>query len=83
MNEVGVLIKKRRKVVNITQQVLAKKIGVKSSQYISNAERGISPLATKYIRKVAKALKLDVNKVLVAVVNDYRKKVKLEVLKTR
>ena len=56
--ELGELIKKKRKANNLTQSQLAKKVKLNTSQFISNIERGISPIPHNKVDIFAKKLKI-------------------------
>lgn len=59
---VSELIKKARIAKKITQQSLADKFKFKSSQFVSNWERGISVPSITMAKKMCEILKIDKNK---------------------
>jgi len=52
----GKIIKEARERVGLTQAQLAAKLGYKSAQFISNAERSICELPKAQFKKLAKAI---------------------------
>lgn len=53
------LIRDKREKVKMSQSDLSKKLKKTSSQFISNFERGFSPLPIKKLKEIARVLKID------------------------
>ncbi|MCX6112673.1 MAG: helix-turn-helix transcriptional regulator [Proteobacteria bacterium] len=58
---VGNFIKKRRSVLKLTQKQLSDSLGFKTSQFISNLERGIAEIPPSRIKDFAEVLQMDNN----------------------
>lgn len=74
----GKLIRQLRSKASLTQTQLAKKLGHKSGQFISNVERGVSNVPIQSFTSLSKCLKLNASgqkKLLCALVDDYRIKI--------
>ncbi len=65
------LIKTRREEKGVTQNELAKKIGYAHAQFISNFERGYSPLPLKKLYKIRKILSIDEIKLEETLIEDF------------
>jgi len=57
-------IKQRRIDKGLTQAEVAKVLGYKNAQFVSNIERGVAGPPPKHIRKLIKLLDLDKNMVM-------------------
>ncbi len=57
--KVSQLIKERRQSLNISQEKLAKMLGVGTGQFISNIERGLCPMPKRKLKRVCRCLLLD------------------------
>jgi transcriptional regulator with XRE-family HTH domain len=58
---VGDFIKKRRAVLKLTQKELSGSLGFKTSQFISNLERGIAEIPPSRIKDLAGILQVEAN----------------------
>ena len=58
---VGNFIKKRREFLKLTQRQLSDSLGFKTSQFISNLERGIAEIPPSRVKDFAEALQMDNN----------------------
>lgn len=76
MTHIGHLIKQKRMEVGISQKDLGETIGFQGGQYISNLERGKCTFPPSYIAKLSKALRLDSEAIIRAMVADCRDKLK-------
>jgi len=57
----GKFIKKRRTALNLTQRELASSLGLKTSQFISNIERGIAHIPPSKMNDFASVLQVEVS----------------------
>ena len=55
----GAFLRSKREQKNITQLMLANKLGYQSAQFVSNWERGVSRPPTNRIREIIKVLGID------------------------
>jgi transcriptional regulator with XRE-family HTH domain len=69
--QIGLLISTTRKKRGLTQIELAERSKINSAQYVSNIERGLSPLPSFHVKRVAKVLELPSSKVIGAIIKDY------------
>lgn len=71
--QAGSLIRKKRIELNMSQEVLTRKLGWqgKSTQYLSNCELGKNPFPAKHIGKISSALWLDPSMIIEAMTSDY------------
>ncbi len=77
---VGQFIRTRREAVGLSQKTLGGMMEpAVSTQFISNIERGITSLPTHHINKMAAALKIKPQELLVALEVDYSSKISHEV----
>lgn len=68
---VGNLVKKHRKKLGMSQEKLARSMGYKNGQYISNLERNLSGLPLKEVKTIKKILQIESSDIKLALVNDY------------
>lgn len=54
MTNEGTIWRKAREKSEMSQQDVAEKLGFTSSQYVSNIERGLTTMAKKHYRKLAR-----------------------------
>lgn len=76
MNELGDYLKKMREAAEITQEDLARSIGCKTKQYVSNVERGKCNPALKYVRKWCERINASKQKTMTLLVDQRRDAVK-------
>ena len=83
--EVAQLIKGQRKKLNITQDQLTKKLGWKcrNSQNISNIERGLCQIPSKWIIRLSESLCVNPSEITDAMVSDYKLAIVTEALELR
>jgi transcriptional regulator with XRE-family HTH domain len=72
--KLGDFIKNSREKAGLSQVDIADALGLSSAQYISNIERGVSPLAKKLIVKLAKTLKVDPEKIVDVILSELKDK---------
>lgn len=72
---VGKFLKKRRLSLNISQKLMAQKLGFKTCQLISNIERGVSGIPSSRIKDFAKILELDTKDLLKLIADSKNDKV--------
>lgn len=70
----GNFLKNTREKVGLSQLDVAEAMGLKSAQYLSNIERGVSSLSKTMIPKVARILKVDAEDIVDAILKDIREK---------
>jgi transcriptional regulator with XRE-family HTH domain len=58
---------------NYSQKELAKKLGYRSGQHISNIERGLCKIPTKRLVKLCSALDIKPNTIIPIMVSDFKK----------
>jgi len=63
-----------REKAGLSQLEVSETVGLKSAQYLSNIERGVSSLSKSMIPKVAKALKIRSEDIVDAILKDIREK---------
>lgn len=80
---VSKVLRTSRRKQNLTQQQLAKRLGFKSAQMVSNWERGIACLPIKKINKISKVLDLPKSILVGLMVANYRENLKAQVNKIR
>ena len=73
---IGQLFREKREHLGLTQQVLSKHLGLSSSQYISNIERGLCGPSLDTLVKLSELLRLDPHKLIDSMVDEYRKNLK-------
>jgi len=71
--KLGQLIYKSREKKNLTQQQLADAINT-TAQYLSNIERGVSPMEARKMKRASEFLDVPLSKMINAATQDYRKK---------
>jgi len=71
--KLGQLIYKSREKKNLTQQQLADAINT-TAQYLSNIERGVSPMEALKMKRASEFLDVPLSKMINAATQDYRKK---------
>jgi transcriptional regulator with XRE-family HTH domain len=78
--KLGEFIKTHREKSGLSQLDISDALGLKSAQYVSNIERGVSPLSRGMIQKVARAIKVDsedlVDVILIELKEKYMKALK-------
>jgi transcriptional regulator with XRE-family HTH domain len=67
----SILLKSYREASGLTQVEVSKKLGHKTSQFISNIENGRSLLPDKYIKRIAKLYGCKTEDIVHAKVRDY------------
>jgi transcriptional regulator with XRE-family HTH domain len=67
----GKIIRKARKAAGLSQGDISKKMGWKSSQFISNIERGIAGIPEFQLDRIVKLLNLDRWELYHILMNDY------------
>jgi transcriptional regulator with XRE-family HTH domain len=72
----GYMIRKRRMDLNLNQFEVSKELKLTTSQFISNLERGHSPLPAKMIPALSRILKLNVNTLIKLHIADYEIKLR-------
>lgn len=72
---VGEFIKLRRRLVNLSQEALAKKLGYKNGQYISNVERGLCMFPMDKLYSLSKLLHVDIELIADQYAKDSKEKV--------
>ena len=70
----GNFLKNTREKIGLSQLDVAEAMGLKSAQYLSNIERGVSSLSKTMIPKVARILKVDAEDIVDAILKDIREK---------
>lgn len=73
MNKSGCLIKRKRKLLNLTQMELSIKIGC-SNQHLWNWENGKALTPNTYTQKLCKELKMRRSVLIDYIINDIRNK---------
>jgi len=71
MSKIASIIKEMREKADMTQAVLAEKLGYSSPQFISNVERGICKFPLERIKDFIKHTKGDAAKIRQAYADDY------------
>jgi transcriptional regulator with XRE-family HTH domain len=56
----------------LSQVEVAKAVGYRNGQFVSNVERGICSIPTKNLKKYCSTVKLNVNDAITAILNDYQ-----------
>lgn len=74
-NEVSEMFRIQREKLGFTQLGVAKKLGLSSGQYISCVERGATMPQMRSLYRLAKALKLDEERVIKTYLKVYRAKI--------
>lgn len=77
-NNIATLIRVERRAVGLSQVALSHALGYKNGQLVSNIERGLCSLPLKNIRKAAKVLCMDPEKIKDAMVADYGSRIYVE-----
>lgn len=72
-------LKKRRKNKSMTQADLAKHLGLKSPQFISNTERGRCQWPHTYFKKLSTKLDVDMDILIKLRVKDFKDRLEVEV----
>jgi len=67
MNHLGNFLKERRISNGLTQKDMANRLGLKSSQFVSNIERGIAAIPLRHVESYSKVLNVSANELLVKV----------------
>lgn len=76
---VGMNLKKVRERRGIGQATVARRLGMKTAQSVSNIERGVSPLPITKVRGLAKILGLDPRTITIWMIAEYRRKIELTI----
>lgn len=58
---VGKILKDQRELRNLTQAQVAKLLGYKSAQFVSNWERGLAFPPIKHVKKICRLYGMDIN----------------------
>lgn len=77
--KLGKFIRKRRIELNFSQRDLMFKLGLTSSQSISNVERGLVSLPIKHFKAISIVLKVPVEELVKMHTEDYSRKILKEV----
>lgn len=80
MGQLSDLIKTVRETEGLTQLEVTKKLGF-HPQFISNIERGRCGLPVKYFKKMSKILKINIDVLIRAHVNDYQSSIEKKLIK--
>jgi transcriptional regulator with XRE-family HTH domain len=70
----GKFVKKRRIALDLTQRELASALGLKTSQFISNIERGLAHIPSSKVDEFAKILKVEPSELGVLVTESLKRK---------
>jgi ribosome-binding protein aMBF1 (putative translation factor) len=70
-NHIAEFVKTHRRNVEIDQMRLAKKLGYKNGQFISNVERGLCSIPETKIRLLAMILNVEVSEIIDAMTADF------------
>lgn len=73
MSTLTKIVLTRRKLLNITQYELATKLGFSNGQFASNVERGVCEWPPKYFKKISNLLRLDLDEIIEANMEDHLK----------
>lgn len=73
MSRMGMIIKRARTEMGLSQMDLAREMKLKSAQYISNVERGVSPLAPRWFDYISKRLAIPMNTLKRVYLDDRRR----------
>ena len=80
MSKAGKIIKEKRAELKLSQEDITSFLKFSSPQYISNIERGVSPLPAKHVKKISNLLQIPSQLLENAAIEDlsdkYRKKVR-------
>lgn len=68
---VSKMIRGKRLELGISQHQVAKRIGMKQGQFISNIERDLCALPIKYVQRIGKVLDINADHLVVAIKEDY------------
>ena len=79
MATVGQIVREARVKANLTLEELAKQLGLRSIQYLSEIERDSCSLAPKHYRAVSKTLHVSLEQLIEANVAEYVKQLKQKV----
>ena len=71
MTKFAKVLKAKREERGLTQKELATAIGLTSSQYISNCERGVCPMSPMLVKKCAQVLRVRKEVLISAALEDY------------
>lgn len=77
-NEITAMLIKARKHQGLTQATVARKAGYRSSQYVSNWERGITTPSLKVVKRLIKILDLNPRQVIATYLTVYKRSLKKE-----
>jgi transcriptional regulator with XRE-family HTH domain len=72
MNQTGKLIRQAREKAGLTQREVSDRFGFTTSQFISNLERGLSPVPMSMIRKLSRILKISERDLVKTSVEDFK-----------
>lgn len=75
MSNLGEIIRVGRAKTNVSQSQLAKKLGYKNGQYISNVERGQCSLPVRHIAQAGDILNIHPENIANAMISDYADKI--------
>ena len=76
----GTFISQKRRKAGVSQAFLARKLGYKTAQYISNWERGASVPPLRKMRPLSTVLKIPVKELISAIVNATEDQLRSELL---
>lgn len=71
---VGDFIKKRRTSLKLTQKALSERLGFRTSQFISNLERGVAEIPPARVKEFAEILQVDSNEFANLIAESLRRK---------
>ena len=73
------MIRAKRIELGISQHQVAKRIGMKQGQFISNIERDLCALPIKYVQRIGKVLDINADHLVVAMKEDFSDHVDQEI----
>lgn len=79
MKTVGQIVREARIAAGVTQEALAKALGLTSDQIISEFERDKCSVAPKHFREIARMLHMNIDVLIEAHMAEYRDKLKRKV----
>lgn len=73
---IAIAVKTNRETANISQGLLAKAVGYKNAQFISNVERGLCSIPAEKVKVLSKTLNIAEEEIINAMVADYKESLK-------
>lgn len=77
---IGKLVREARQKTKWSQTDVSGMLGWKNGQFMSNIERGLCSVPSKYIPAMCELLKLSTNDVIEAMIDDYREQLQNDVI---